>query len=611
MRTIFFLPLVVSVCFVSVQGAELVGFTVETTRGRGEKARVHHEVPVQDGRAVFRWTRTAIPADATCVEVFPDFAVAQKGEDGYFVMPDGGGSYGTFRAESGRMALSRNWFPITAFGMKTPRRTFVAIPTGMRWNFNPVVDVKKGVYRMSCRFDMDVATAYEDPQIEFRFLTGDDANYSGMGRAVRAQRLATGEMKPLRERAKTNPVLASAVGTPQIRIRNCWKNFRKTPLPEQNLFDEPPVDVYCTFDRTKKLAKALYDAGVAKADLCLVGWNYRGHDGRYPQIFPVEPLLGGETKLRELIKYVREDLGWQIVGHNNYRDAYLISDLFDFEYCQDRYPDGTRDDRKLEPWSGGAVYRVCPRRAYEKFALRHTAMMKSLGFQGLGYLDVTTSRPLFPCTDARHPLDNATRRTWENAILDLQTKAFGGCASEGGFDFAIGHIDSGLTISFASAFNDPKKPGGKKPWNGLVDGRIPFWQIAYHGVVMSSPFRTVWNAAKNPDRRQLLKLIEYGGRPVFYVYGGWDLPDRASWDIKCRTEDEFADCVKTIKTGTDEYNRRAALEWEYMDDHCEIKPGVFRVTYSNGAKIYVNYTKASVEMDGRQVPAMDSLVVGL
>lgn len=217
---------------------------------------------------------------------------------------------------------------------------------------------------------------------------------------------------------------------------------------------------------------------------------------------------------------------------------------------------------------------------------------------------MTTSRPLFPCYDRRHPLDNAERRDWENAILDLQTRAFGGCASEGGYDFAIGHIDSGLTISYENPFNE-----GRKRWNPLVDGRIPFWQIAYHGVVMSNPFRNTWNAAKNPDRRILLKTVEFGGRPVFYVYGGWDLPERAHWDIKCRTDAELADCVKTICDGMAEYDRRAALEWEYMDDHREVVSGVFRTTYANGARTYVNYNTFAVAVDGVDIPPLDSKVV--
>lgn len=41
--------------------------------------------------------------------------------------------------------------------------------------------------------------------------------------------------------------------------------------------------------------------GIDKAEICSVGWNISGHDGRFPQFFPVEPKLGGEAKFREAI----------------------------------------------------------------------------------------------------------------------------------------------------------------------------------------------------------------------------------------------------------------------------------------------------------------------
>ena len=63
---------------------------------------------------------------------------------------------------------------------------------------------------------------------------------------------------------------------------------------DQTELDEPPVTAYVTFDRVKDIIDACDAAGVGKAEYCLVGWNYRGHDGRWPQMFPVEPLLGGE-----------------------------------------------------------------------------------------------------------------------------------------------------------------------------------------------------------------------------------------------------------------------------------------------------------------------------
>ena len=36
--------------------------------------------------------------------------------------------------------------------------------------------------------------------------------------------------------------------------------------------------------------------------------------------------------------------------------------------------------------------------------------------------------------------------------------------------------------------------------------------------------------------------------------------------------------------------------------------GVFRVTYSNGAKMYVNYNDSPTVMDGVSIPAMDYVV---
>lgn len=46
-----------------------------------------------------------------------------------------------------------------------------------------------------------------------------------------------------------------------------------------------------------------------------------------------------------------------------------------------------------------------------------------------------------------------------------------------------------------------------------------------------------------------------------------------------------------------------------MDDHREIAEGVYRTTYANGAKTYVNYRNEAVAVEGLTVPALDSVVV--
>ena len=584
-----------------VAAGESVDISVETVRTGKVRTVEKVSVELKDGTARFVWPRARIPSDAVCVSVKPAFSVARKGEPGYYVNPYG--ALCTFRLDKGSYSIRKNWFPMPVYGMKTPRAAFVAIVTGMKYEFSLVANVKDGVYSCFTAFDMDVARAYEDIAIDYVFLSGDDADYSGMARAYRRYQLSRGACRPIAERAKTNKSLAYAAQAPEIRIRQAWKPA-PSPVPDQTELDEPPVTAYVTFDRVKDIIDACDAAGVGKAEYCLVGWNYRGHDGRWPQMFPVEPLLGGEAKLRELIAYSLSK-GHPMVGHANYRDAYLIADTFDFEYCQDRKDDGTMTDAKREAWSGGRCFRICPRRAYEKYAIKNTAAMKSLGFHGLGYIDVTSSRPLFPCADPRHPLNNAERAVWEKAILRLQSDAFGGSASEGGFDWCIGEIDSALTIVFADPFNN--LPSGKR-WNPMVDRYVPFWQLVYHGIVLSTPFRTMWNIEAKPDKwRYRLCAAEFGNRPTFYYYGRWNRPDEP--DIHCGTPEELAESVRVIKEGADDYARRSDLQYHFMDRHDMLGKDLVRTTYSNGARIYVNYAATPQSADGVTVPAKDYVVV--
>ncbi|MBQ4159669.1 MAG: hypothetical protein IJD83_01945, partial [Clostridia bacterium] len=66
-----------------------------------------------------------------------------------------------------------------------------------------------------------------------------------------------------------------------------WKPVPCT-IAEQTPENEPDVHVACTFDDVIKVMEAYKKAGVSKAEFCLVGWNMKGHDGRWPQILPVE-----------------------------------------------------------------------------------------------------------------------------------------------------------------------------------------------------------------------------------------------------------------------------------------------------------------------------------
>lgn len=217
----------------------------------------------------------------------------------------------------------------------------------MRFECNAVITLKNGEYTMSYRFNLRNDKPYEDIIIDFYSLKGKDANYSGMGRLYRKWQLDRGYVKPLRERAKNNEVLAYAAEAPEVRIRQGWKPL-PTPVETQTLENEPKMKVAMTFDRVSELLDEFKVQGIDKAQICLVGWNIRGHDGRRPTMYPVEPELGGEERLIALIKKAKEQ-GINIVCHTNSGDAYQISPDWS-ESILAKNPDGTPQKNSI--WSG-------------------------------------------------------------------------------------------------------------------------------------------------------------------------------------------------------------------------------------------------------------------
>ena len=128
----------------------------------------------------------------------------------------------------------------------------------------------------------------------FKLPAGSD--YNQVARFVRNYKLGKGEIQPLSDKAKAREIIRYSIKHPLIRIRMCWK-----PVPpeilHQTLENEPKMYTACTFSRVRDIADELHRQGIEGAEICLVGWNIKGHDGRWPQIFPVEEAFCGEEEL--------------------------------------------------------------------------------------------------------------------------------------------------------------------------------------------------------------------------------------------------------------------------------------------------------------------------
>jgi len=587
--------------------------TVETALTDGTKTVETVDVPKTDGTVRFVWPKEKIPANVKSVRVLPEFAKARYGEDGWLMAADGTRGFFVPRESNIRKLRTASHQITPLYGMKTPRTTFVALATGMKYHAGVLYAASNGWYSVAFDFHEDMYDVYEDISVLYRVFDDPKADYNDMAHWYRDYQRANGRLTPLKERAAAHPQLAYATQCPEVRIRQAWKPVPATvnrQVPE----NEPKITPYVTFKRVTELANRVHAAGVKGAEFCLVGWNKGGHDGAYPQLFPVEPTLGGEESLRACIRDVQA-LGYKIVAHVNHNDAYMIADSFDLEFVTEKDSEG-RVVRPTQTWGGGGMFKMCPQRAYEKFAIRDAARLSALGFDGLFYLDVLTCHVLGSCRDPRHPLTRAGMVKWFNAILDLYGETFGGVASEGACDAYAGHFDSVLTASWSDPFPTPESelPPEKRAARrrSFFSDHVPFWELVYHGYLLYTPFRNIMNATANPDPRFQLKLAEYDGRPTFYVHSRFQTKPNASMgarDLRADTDDELDFSVECIRRGAEEYARRSDLQFAFMEHHEKVAEGVFKTTFSNGAKTCVNYCAEAKTVDGVTVPAMDYVVV--
>lgn len=544
----------------------------------------------------YRVSHEHISQDAQWLTVDLCFLDALAGDEGYYVLPDAKVNFLTYfkPRKDTEFRLQGNLLPM--IGAKLSNGAVLVVMEGMSLNYSLFVHIRDGRYGLQLRYNLSRISLYEDICIRVITLDSPDATYADIARAYREITVARKQLVPLAKRMENEPVLAyGAVDMPIIRVRMAWKPA-PSPVAEQTIETEPPLHVACNFDQVSLLLDELKQQGVEKAEVCLVGWNIRGHDGRWPQMFPVEDALGGEEALRRLIAHAKE-LGYRITCHTNSSEAYRIAECWD-EKDLVKCKDGSVSINQ-DVWSGGRAYHLCPKVACEKHLPNNLAKVKELGFEGFHYIDVLSILVPKTCFDPEHPLTAAQAARYVNDMFGQARKAIGGSGSEGAYDFAVPGLDFALYTVFNSLSGMPE----------IADQAIPLWQLVYHGYVLSNPsVETVNFMIKKPENR--LRFYEYGGTPVMYYFtcfvgensvGNW----MGDEDIFCDTDEHRKESVQKIKKLMDEYHAFAPLQLAFMDDHRMLADGVFETVYSDGHHTVVNYSDKAFDMGERVIPAKE------
>ncbi len=543
-----------------------------------------YRIERKDGLFMIR--KDSIEKGLDHLDIMDESFFSASGNAGYYVICDcngKGSAVCNFNEKSdGERVFKQNLMPV--FGVKKADCCKLVIVEGYKYDFSLVFGVKKGNYYIYPRFHLYGLVPYDDIVLRYVDLPVD-SEYDDMACAYRKYQLESGNCRKLSERIKESSALKYALEAPEIRIRMGWKPAPSKVL-EQTVDTEPDMKVACTFERVCDLIDELKKQGIDKAQICLVGWNKSGHDGRYPQIFPVEEKLGGEQALLHLINHAKNN-GYALICHTNSTDCYSVADSFSEDIIV-KYQNGNLSFRPDIAWSGGRQYHLCPQKAYE-FAKVDLERIKKLGFYGLHYIDVLSVVPLRWCFDKNHPLNSKETLEYYERIMALSHELFGGFSSEGVFDFTSKYLDYGLYVSWPHENDD------------FIDKYIPFFQIAYHGIILyNSTTDTVNYTIKSCDNH--LKVIEDGSRPSFYFYSKFlEGSNQDDWlgkdDMVCDTDEQLSYSVSKIKEAYVEYKTLCNLQTEFIEKHREISKGIFETTYSNGTVVRTDYNSKTYSIE--------------
>jgi hypothetical protein len=511
------------------------------------------------------------------LEVLPELLATRVGDAGFYLLPDFSGTLVRFKEHAPAVTRDRlymhqsEWEKLNimnCFALKQGRAgTLVVVHKG-DFFCHAVTEVNQdGVNRLYAAFGIrhepSEPVKQEDKELIVQFTEGREDGYFDLAKAYHEYLVRERGVSPLKARLADNPVLAYSVGAMRTKIFHGHK--------PRSLDGIVPMKVYTTFAQAEEILDAMRAAGLTKAVITLVGWNLGGHDGAYPQKFPVEPALGGEEGLGRLIAKAKS-MGYQIVPHDTLSDMYMAAQTFDPEVIM-RHADGTPIMGGI--WGGGQAVKSCPVAYFHRYGPDVTRI-RDLGFAGHYYVDAQNN-PLFRCHDPRHPADEEQFALSQCKLIQCYRALYGAVSQEMAPAYSLPFIDEAAGVHSA---NIAAWCLGRldSPLKRIADRIVPFYQLAIHGLVT---YQETWvkGYRQGGVRKGLLRAAAFGARPcmeVSYVAGGGG--------------DFYQDSIRDVALGYRlAFEELADVHVEPVADFEELASEASRIVYANGTALTVNW----------------------
>lgn len=353
-------------------------------------------------------------------------------------------------------------------------------------------------------------------------------------------------------------------------------------IKEEGFIKDPTV-VATSFDEAEEILGEMEELGITDMKLQLRGWTKNGYYSD-PTAFPVNKSIGGSKGLKNLLKYTGER-NIQVYLASNFIEAREGASGFnnqnDVVYLGNRMI-----------WNAGDLYLLSPTASQDNYKKFEKDASKYDGLAGIGFLSLGEYL-VYNYSDSDYVTKAACREIWQNMLASSKEK-FGSTITEGGNAYVLGNADVIMNV--------PTEDSGYQ----ITTKSVPFYQMAVHGL---ADFTGKAGNLSSDLQKDKLKWVEYGYLPYFELtHSGSE--ELMYTDYNTLYSSTYSAWLEEAAGIYKEFNENLTeVRNAYMVGHEEVAANVYKVTYSNGYTVYVNYNKENVTVDDKTIEAEAYMVV--
>jgi hypothetical protein len=353
-----------------------------------------------------------------------------------------------------------------------------------------------------------------------------------------------------------------------------------------------------TFAQAADMARELKTLGIKNQVMNLQGWFGGGFYHDAPNYVDVIDCLGGKNGLSEL-NGVLTDLGGAMYADVAFQNVTLISK---------HYFAGLESSRYYGSGYAAVLGQVNPGTLRRTASLDHEETLYSLlspkflpryvlGFAGAVKGCDITGISLRDLGDELHADKRRTGVISRQQALDVVLSQFETLENTGKSLMVSGGNDYALPYT-AHVIGAPVMDSKYF----IVDESIPLYEMILHGCVDYTGLPL--NCEDSNDQwADLLHMIEYGAS-CRYIFTYEDATQMKYTGLNRYYATAFSAWKDTAAETYSKLNEALApVSGALMVNHQILPNGVVKVTYDNGAAIYINYGDAPLSADGLTVPA--------